>query len=103
MDMVMVMVAKFQLDRGVLSRGATVNFAGLTGCFWCTACATGWLLFWRSFILILLEGSSRDISSYLRQARTVCVDVDSNGRRVSIGDLMPSAEAGCMLGTDWGG
>jgi hypothetical protein len=42
----------------------------------------GWLLFWQSLILILLEGSSRDISTYLCQARTAWVDVDSYGRKV---------------------
>lgn len=57
---------------------------------------TGWLLFWQSLILILLEGSSEDINTYLRKARTTCVDVDSNGRKVS--RLSGHCRAGCIQG-----
>lgn len=62
----------------------------------------GWLLFWQSLILILLEGTSSDINTYLRQARTVCVDVDSQGRKVGV------FVAGCLAvfavpSVMWGG
>jgi hypothetical protein len=42
----------------------------------------GFLLFWQSLILILLEGCPSDLAQYLYLARTVCVDVDASGRKV---------------------
>lgn len=56
-------------------------YGSVACCCVCT-CATGFLLFWQSLILILLEGTSQDLSHYLYLARTVCVDVDASGRKV---------------------
>jgi hypothetical protein len=49
---------------------------------YCLQNTAGFLLFWQSLILILLEGCPSDLAQYLYLARTVCVDVDASGRKV---------------------
>lgn len=42
---------------------------------------SGRLIFFKSVILIALEGAREDLNEYLRLQRTECVDVDSRGRK----------------------
>jgi hypothetical protein len=51
-------------------------------CHCCLAQPAGFLLFWQSLIIILLEGCPADLAQYLYLARTVCVDLDASGRKV---------------------
>ncbi|KAF8063781.1 RWDD3 [Scenedesmus sp. PABB004] len=67
---------------------------------------SGWLLFWRSLILIELEGDRASVSEYLSRARTVCVDVDASGRKcrermlsvLADGDAAGAAPGGARAG-----